>query len=294
MVFISLFIGQIYFNNDGLQLCLIFQSSYKTIATFSGLLFRISESESKRFSNEKFKPHYSANKSLSAKLLWNKSRLTLRLEGSCSEQKDTIPFTPNNVVDLSTACYYYLTYEFQSESTLYIYLDVKEFLARSRRHIWSLSDSNGLQTHNHLVQRQKLNHLTKLLSLAKWLSVLLWAKWLWVQIPLLSLSKFIICLWIRQRSRDVNTDFTLKHCLFGAVKLMKNADPYKYKYNCYGIGFHSCSKFSLPDGSMGKNIIIFGVDMSSFEHIDDKKEDIWILGKGHTQESGDTTLSVEA
>ena len=82
--------------------------------------------------------------------------------------------------------------------------------------------------------------------------------------------------------------------MFGAVKLMKNADPYKYKYNCYGIGFHSCSKFLLPDGSMGKNIIIFGVDMSSFEHIDDKKEDIWILGKGHTQESGDTTLSVEA
>ena len=29
-------------------------------------------------------------------------------------------------------------------------------------------------------------------------------------------------------SRDLNTDFTLGNCLFGAVKLTKNADPDKY------------------------------------------------------------------
>ena len=28
-------------------------------------------------------------------------------------------------------------------------------------------------------------------------------------------------------SRELNTDFTLKDCLFGAVKLTKNADPDK-------------------------------------------------------------------
>ena len=33
-------------------------------------------------------------------------------------------------------------------------------------------------------------------------------------------------------SRDLNTDFTLKDCLFGAVKLTKNADPDKYKFCC--------------------------------------------------------------
>ena len=40
----------------------------------------------------------------------------------------------------------------------------------------------------------------------------------------------------------------------------------------YDIGFDSRSKFSLPDGSMGKNVIIFGADMSSSVHIelDDK------------------------
>ena len=37
-----------------------------------------------------------------------------------------------------TVCYYHVTYEFQSESTLYSCLNVKELLARSRRYIWSL------------------------------------------------------------------------------------------------------------------------------------------------------------
>ena len=41
-------------------------------------------------------------------------------------------------------------------------LNVKELLARSRRHIWSLSDSNEIRTHNHLVRKQTLNHLAKL------------------------------------------------------------------------------------------------------------------------------------
>ena len=31
--------------------------------------------------------------------------------------------------------------------------------------------------------------------------------------------------------------YTLKDCFFGAVKLTKNADPDKYSYSGYGIGF---------------------------------------------------------
>ena len=42
------------------------------------------------------------------------------------------------------------------------YLNVKERLARHRRDIWSLSDSNGIRTHNHLVQKRTLNHSHKL------------------------------------------------------------------------------------------------------------------------------------
>ena len=43
-------------------------------------------------------------------------------------------------------------------------LNVKELLARSRHHTWSLSDSNGIPTHNHLVPKWTLNHLAKLIS----------------------------------------------------------------------------------------------------------------------------------
>ena len=107
--------------------------------------------------NEKYKPSDTGNKVLSPKLLWNKSRLRLRFEGSCLKQEHATPFTPNNVVT------FFIVYE---------------------QDIWS---------------------------------------------------------------RDLNTDFGLKHCLFGAVKLTKNTDPDKYSYSGYGIGFNSCSLFSIPN-----------------------------------------------
>ena len=56
-----------------------------------------------------------------------------------------------------------------------------------------------------------------------------------------------------------NCDFTLKDCLFGGVKLAENADLDKYIYSGYGTGFDLHSEFSLPDGSVGKNVIIFRV-----------------------------------
>ena len=42
---------------------------------------------------------------------------------------------------------------------------------------------------------------------------------------------------------NLNPDFTLGNCLFGSVKLTKNADLDEYKYSGYGIGFDSCSEF---------------------------------------------------
>ena len=84
-----------------------------------------------------------------------------------------------------TVCSYHVTYAFQSESTLYSCLNVKELVARNRRDICSLSDCNGTRTHNHLVRKRTLNHLA---SLAKWLSVRLGTKWLWVLVSLHSLK----------------------------------------------------------------------------------------------------------
>ena len=54
-------------------------------------------------------------------------------------------------------------------------------------------------------------------------------------------------------SRDLNSNFTLKHCLFGGVKLAKNADP--DMYIVVMVLDSTCVEFSLPDGSMGKNVI---------------------------------------
>ena len=56
---------------------------------------------------------------------------------------------------------------FQSESALYICLNVNELLVRNRSNVWSLSDCNGNRIHNHLVRQWTLNHLAKL---SKWLS----------------------------------------------------------------------------------------------------------------------------
>ena len=43
----------------------------------------------------------------------------------------------------------------------------------------------------------------------------------------------------------------------------------------------------------GKNVNIFGSDMSSSVHIDDKNKNILILGEGPTQVLDDTTLTAE-
>ena len=51
----------------------------------------------------------------------------------------------------------------------------------------------------------------------------------------------------------------------------------------YEIGFDRKGKFSFLGGGYGKNVIIFGVDMSSYFHIDNKRKDILILGIGLTQ-----------
>ena len=78
-------------------------------------------------------------------------------------------------------------------------------------------------------------------------------------------------------------DPTLKNCLFGAVTLTKNADIDKYGYSGYGIGLDGKTSFSFSGSGFGQNVIIFGVDMSSSLHVDNKKKGILILGSGPTQ-----------
>ena len=81
------------------------------------------------------------------------------------------------------------------------------------------------------------------------------------------------------------------NCLVQLVQL-KNVDIDKYKYSGYGIRFDRPGFFSHHSGGTGRNVIIFGVDMSSSTKIDNRKKDILILGKGPTQRS-EHTLSAE-
>ena len=79
---------------------------------------------------------------------------------------------------------------------------------------------------------------------------------------------------LNQWPMNLNTDFTLGNCLFGSVKLTTNADPEKHVYNGHSIRFDSRSEFLFADGRMGKNVITFTADMSSFVYIDNKGKDI--------------------
>ena len=95
-------------------------------------------------------------------------------------------------------------------------------------------------------------------------------------------------------SKNINVSNyrTLENCLFGAGILTKIADIKKYGYSDYGIGFDRHGSFSFPGTRLGKNVIMFGADMSWSTKIDVRKKDILILVKGPTQ-GLEHTLSAE-
>ena len=74
--------------------------------------------------------------------------------------------------------------------------------------------------------------------------------------------------------------------------MTKNANIDRYGYSGYGIEFDRHGIFSFSGTGLGKNVIIFGIDMSSSTKIDNKKKDILILGKGLMQ-GLEHTLSAE-
>ena len=53
-------------------------------------------------------------------------------------------------------------------------------------------------------------------------------------------------------------------------------------------------EFTITDRSMGNNAIIFGADMSSSVHFDNKSKDILVLDEGPIQGFYDITLTAEA
>ena len=89
-------------------------------------------------------------------------------------------------------------------------------------------------------------------------------------------------------------NFILGNSLFEVVKLSKNADPDKYKYSCFHLWFDASGRFSLSDGNgFGENAVIFCADMILSVNIDNKKNDILILGTDPTDGLDNTKLTAE-
>ena len=79
-------------------------------------------------------------------------------------------------------------------------------------------------------------------------------------------------------SKDLNTNFILKSnslklkLNFYSKTLTKNADPDKYSYFGFGIGFDSHSPFLHQNFDWSKNVIIFRVDNNSSVHTNNEKK----------------------
>ena len=97
----------------------------------------------------------------------------------------------------------------------------------------------------------------------------------------------------RLNPRTYSSNIVLENCLFGKIKMTKNADTDKYKYQGHGIGFDLSGFFSHPDGGDGKNVIIFGVYMTNSKHANNKTKDVLVLGHGLIQKLDDTTIYAE-
>ena len=65
--------------------------------------------------------------------------------------------------------------------------------------------------------------------------------------------------------------------------MTKNTDIDTYQYSGYEIGFDRKSSFLFPGDGFSKNVIIFGANMRSCVHVDNKKNNILIIGKSPTQ-----------
>ena len=71
------------------------------------------------------------------------------------------------------------------------------------------------------------------------------------------------------KNYNISSYPTLENCFFGAVSLTENVDINQYKYSGYGIGFDRKAEFSFDNG-FGRNVIIFGADLSSSVHANNK------------------------
>ena len=99
-----------------------------------------------------------------------------------------------------------------------------------------------------------------------------------------------------------DTSYTIQNALFGAMQITKNATYHdKNNYKGYGMCFDERSQFGhtitedrgRAHTRNGRNVLIFGVDMSFSAHATNRANHIYLLGDGLAQGINDTTLYVE-
>ena len=84
------------------------------------------------------------------------------------------------------------------------------------------------------------------------------------------------------------------------MQITKNTDTSKYNYKGYGICFDESEEFThvrkrgnFNDTTDGRNVIIFGVDMSFSKHANNKANNIYVMGKDYIQKINNTTIYAE-
>ena len=98
--------------------------------------------------------------------------------------------------------------------------------------------------------------------------------------PNLSVINIYIVYKLDEINAKRNTDFSIQNALFGAIKITKDINTTHYKYNGYGI----CFDVTLGNITNGKNVIIFGVDMTFSTHKGSNNlNSIYVLGRGEIQ-----------
>ena len=97
----------------------------------------------------------------------------------------------------------------------------------------------------------------------------------------------------RLNPKTNSSNVVLENCLFGKIKMKKNANTDKYKYQGHGTGFDLSGIFSHPNAGDGKNVIIFGVDMTNSKHANNKTKDVLVLGHGLILKRDDATIYAE-
>ena len=74
---------------------------------------------------------------------------------------------------------------------------------------------------------------------------------------------------IKKKKKEIPSITNLAKKTFLNAKI----NEVKHSYSGNGIGFYSRWLFSISNFDWGKNVIIFGVDMSSSAYTDNKKKD---------------------